>query len=455
MINKLIYILLILAACNSKENIQPVKPVVEKEVLTQYGAPFNKIPEIEDIVMYQINLRSFSAEHNFQSVTNKLDYIKSLGANVIWLMPIYPVGQLNSAFGLGSPYSVKDYKGINSEFGDLEDLRNLVETAHSKGIAVILDWVANHTSWDNEWLSNKYWYTLDGSGNIISPEGTNWTDVADLNFDNSSMRKAMIEAMKYWVLEANIDGFRCDAVDFVPEDFWKQAINDLRNIENRELILLAEGGGSENFTSGFDMNYAWDFYTSIKYVFSANSDVSRIYNTHNAEYSVGSNVHKLRYITNHDIYAWDATPITDFQSAEGSLAAFVITSYLGGIPLIYAGQEVVQPDLISFFDYDPIDWSLNQSISESYKKIMQFRSTSNAAKRGGLTYYQNKDVAVFKRTLDTEEVVIITNVRNKAIEYIVADELKGNEMTNALTNENLVFGASLSLAPYEFMILSK
>ena len=166
--------------------------------------------------MYEVNMQTYTPA-NFQGVAARLDSIKALGVNVIWLMPTYPIGVLKA---VGSPYAVKDYKGVNTNFGTLDDLRSLVAQAHSRNMAVVLDWVADHTSWDNAWISNKSWYKQDASGNIIIPPGTNYQDVAALNYNSTAMRSAMIKAMKYWVLTANVDGYRCDYADAVPADFW-------------------------------------------------------------------------------------------------------------------------------------------------------------------------------------------------------------------------------------------
>jgi len=163
-------------------------------------------------------------------------------------MPVHPIGIIKT---VNSPYCIKNYKEVNPEYGTLDDLRTLIREAHKRNMAVILDWAANHTSWDNPWIEHKSWYTQDGSGNIIHPAGTNWQDVADLNFNNSEMRLEMIRSMKYWVLTANVDGFRCDAADYVPFSFWKQAIK----IPNRKLIMLAEGACADHFTAGFQLNF--------------------------------------------------------------------------------------------------------------------------------------------------------------------------------------------------------
>jgi glycosidase len=197
------------------------------------------VPEVADVVMYQVNPRVFAAENSFQAIINRLDSIQDLGVNMLWIMPIYPIGQEKSK---NSPYSVKDYKAVAPEYGTVDDLRQLVESCHERGMGVILDWVANHTAWDNVWLQqHPDWYTHDSTGNIIFPPGTDWTDVADLNYDNKDMRAAMIDAMRYWVDSVGVDGFRCDVADQVPVDFWTECIDNLRAAAKpRNLIMLAE-----------------------------------------------------------------------------------------------------------------------------------------------------------------------------------------------------------------------
>ena len=171
-------------------------------------------PHPQDVVMYQVNPRNFAPSASFRAVGEHLDSIAELGANVVWFMPIFEIGELNS---VNSPYCVKDYRSVNPEFGTVEDFKSLVRECHARDMAVIIDWVANHTSWDNAWIyEHPDWYTKGPDGEIISPEGTGWNDVADLNFDNPEMCAAMIDAMRYWVEEVGVDGFRCDAADFVP-----------------------------------------------------------------------------------------------------------------------------------------------------------------------------------------------------------------------------------------------
>ena len=226
--------------------------------------PVRQLPKLSEMVVYEVNPLVFGPDGTFSNTTERLSDIKDLGVNVLWLMPIFPEGQLN---GVGSPYAVQNYTEVAPSLGNITDLKQLVKEAHKLEMAVIIDWVANHTAWDNPWIENDSWYTKDSQGNIINPPGTNWQDVAELNYNNEEMRNEMIKSMKFWVETCNIDGFRCDAVDFVPFDFWKQAIDSLQAMEGRSLIFLAESGKKESLTAGFQFNYSWDFQSKLVSIF--------------------------------------------------------------------------------------------------------------------------------------------------------------------------------------------
>ena len=417
----------------------------------QYGVPFDSVPETKNIIMYEVNLRAFSSSGDLQGVINRLDQLKALSVNVIWLMPIYPIGQINS---VNSPYCVKNYYEVGSEYGTLADLRTLTTEAHNRNMAVVVDWVANHTAWDNPWITqHPEWYSQDGAGNIIIPPGTNWNDVADLNFSNATMRVNMIDAMKYWTLEANIDGFRCDYADGVPYDFWKQAIDSLNTIPNRNLIFLAEGTRADHYDAGFEMTYAWDFYTSIKNVF-AGSAPSTIYTTNISEYAgVPAGKRKLRFTTNHDQSAWEATPMTLFSGKAGATCASVITTYYNGVPLIYTGQEVGRVSTVPFFSNSPINWTVNLDMQQNYRDMLAFYSQSAVSRYGTPTPYADANVVCFKKVLNADQVLVIANVRNTTTNYSIPTALLNSTWTNALTGASVTLGSSLSLSAYQYLIL--
>lgn len=440
-----------------KEDAKPVVITPNNGDPAEFAAPFQGVPALKDLVFYEVNLRSCSQAGDFKGVQARLDEIKALGVNVIWLMPIHPVGILKSVGGLGSPYSVRNYTEVNAEFGNLADLQNLVKEAHNREIAVVIDWVANHTSWDNPWITqHPGWYTHDTNGNIQTPAGTNWQDVADLNFDSTEMRKAMIKAMKYWVLRANIDGFRCDAADYVPFNFWKQAIDTLHTMSNRNIILLAEGKRTDHFTAGFQMNYGWDFNTAVKNVFRIGTSSTALFTTNTFEYNaLPANAEKLRFTTNHDQSAWDGSPVTLLGGKRGAMAAFVITAYMGGIPLLYGGQEVGRAELTPFFTKSPINWTANADYLTEYKQVMTFRQSSATARQGTLQSFTDNNVVVFKKKLLADEVLVIVNPRNGVTNYTVASALANTSWKNALTQADYTLGTTLTLQPYDYLILKK
>lgn len=437
-------------SCDSNDLTEPGDGPDDKTEVTV--EPFDQIPSQEEMVVYEVNVTAFSSAGTLNGVKEGLDHIESLGVNVIWLMPIYPIGDLN---GIGSPYSIKDYEDVNPSLGDKEALIELVNEAHSRGIAVILDWVANHTAWDHPWITYDGWYTTDNNGNIIAPEGTGWTDVADLNFDNQEMRAAMIASMKYWIREMGIDGFRCDAVDYVPLDFWSEAISSVDQVTEKDLIWLGEGGQAWNFTAGFEFNYAWDYYGKIRGIYHDGESAGGIFTVHSQEMGgVPAGMTKLRYTTNHDMYGWDES-VVDVYSTDGSVGAFAATAFMGGIPLIYSGQEVAEPDLISFFGRDPINWSQNPEVLAAYQQIMEVRAAELSTLSGDLESYSNQNAIIFTRSTADATLLIIVNARGNEIAVDLPTSLQNTAWTDLMNQQDVDLESSLSLAAYDYKILKK
>ncbi len=437
---------------NCEDDLTPPPSNPSKPVEVE---PFSNTPDLNDMVVYEVNMRAMSTSGTFKGVEARLDNIHAIGVNVLWLMPIYPVGVDR---GINSPYCVRSYTTVNPELGTLNNLKELVNAAHSRDMAVILDWVANHTSWDHPWIDeHPDWYSKDGNGNIISPSGTNWSDVADLNFNNANMRAEMIASMKYWIDSVGIDGFRCDAVDFVPASFWTTAIQQLEAASSNDLIILAEGGERENFTSGFEMNYAWNFYGSLRTIYSQSGSASLLHSTHTSEYNGLTNgQHKLRYITNHDEWAHDTThesPV-GFYGRKGFVGAFVAASFMGGVPMIYTGQEIAYPDRISFYAKNPIDWTVNPDIYEEYVQIMDIRAESEAVKTGTLTSHATSSVIAFRRTLSGEELLILINVRSGSSNFDVPNDLQ-DTWTDLVSESEVTLGSQVTMDGYEYRILRR
>lgn len=419
----------------------------------QYGTPFQGVPDRRDASIYQVNMRVFSEAGNFRGVTARMDSIRALGVNVVYLMPIYPVGQVRS---VNSPYCIRDYTSVNKEFGTITDLRVLVDAAHARGMAVILDWVANHTAYDHPWTQNKSWYLQDAEDNIISPPGMGWRDVAQLNFENHEMRNALIAAMKYWVLEANIDGFRCDYADGPPYSFWKQALDTIHSIGSHRFLMLAEGSKSDRFRAGFDYNFGFRFFHLMKNVF-ADKASARVIDTLNmreyAEAEPGQRV--VRYTSNHDVNGSDGTPLELFGGTKGSMAAFVIAAYMKGVPMVYNGQEVGTPFRLTFpFTSTKIDWTLNPGLTREYKKVITFRNESEAIRRGEPVSYTSDDVCAFVKEKGNEQVFVLVNVRNRPVTYTLPKAVSRN-WKHAFSGREMKLGKTISLEPYQYLVLTR
>lgn len=417
----------------------------------QHGEPFKSVPDRRDVTMYQVNIRSFSKKGDLQGVTARLDSIKALGVNVIYLMPIYPVGTLNS---VNSPYATRNYDSIGTEFGTLEDLRALVNGAHKRKMAVLLDIVANHTSWDHPWIANKAWYVLDTAGNIKYP--MNWRDVAQLNFKNNDMRLALVRSMKSWVYKANIDGFRCDYADGPPVDFWKQVIDTLKTIKNHKLLMLAEGRRPEHFSAGFDYNFGFSFFGILKNIYRNNKSVRSIDTIDMRDYKgvVEEGQGMVRYLTNHDVNSSDGTPLDLFGGEKGSMAAFVVVAYMKGIPMIYNGQEVGMPYRLTFpFTSTKVDWTLdNPDVTAEYKKIIAFRNENEAIRRGKLTSYSSDDVCVFTKIKGSKKVLVFSNLRNKQVTYTLPANLVNTSWRDAFNGSKTTLKTTMTLEPYSYFV---
>ncbi len=416
-----------------------------------------QLPATDDIAMYQVNPRVFAPDHSLQAVAARIDSISQLGVNVMWVMPIYPIGIEK---GKNSPYCISDYKAIAPEFGTIDDMKALVATCHEHGMGLILDWVANHTAWDHPWLKeHPDWYTHDAeTDTIIHPRPWDWLDVADLNYDNQDMRLAMIDAMKFWITEVGIDGFRCDVADGVPADFWRDAIDTLRQAAApRQIVMLAEGKRPDNFTvGGFDMNYGWDYKDSLVRVFAQGEPAEMLFRADKAEYdSLPAGKVKMRFTTNHD-HATETEPCVQFDNDNGAMAAYVATIFPHGGALIYGSQEVGYPDPINFFHYVPVNWMAKPEVYREYQHLIGLYNTYPALRKGNLTTWPDQNVLLFEKSMDGEDSFLIAvDVRDDHNAIAVPAEWRGAKVINMNGDQPQQLGDSLHLAHYEYLILKK
>jgi glycosidase len=449
--------MLVLLSCSKSHPVTPPpNPPPDSTTTTvdtlppQYGTPFTGVPDPRDVTIYQVNIRAFSSTHSLQGVIARLDQIKALGVNVIYLMPVYPVGAYKS---VNSPYCIRSFDSVGTEYGTLTDLRSLVDGAHSRNMAVILDWVVNQTSWDHPWITqHPDWYVHNAAGQIV--QLSSYSDVAALNFTSTAMRTAMIHSMESWVYRANVDGFRCDFADNPPVDFWQQAIDTLRNIASHHLLLLAEGSRSANYSAGFDYNFGFQFYGgSLKPIFSG-SPVTLIDASDSLEFlGATGNQQIVRYLTNHDVDGSDGSPVTLYGGIPGSTAAFVVVAYRKGIPFVYNGTEVAFPMAITFpFTSTTIDWTINPGVAATYAQLIAFRDSSTAIRRGSLAAYDNNDICAFTKTAPGDTVFVAVNLRNTTLDYPVPPALQGTAWSDAFSGNTQPLGTQLSLPAYGYVV---
>ena len=313
--------------------------------------------------LYEVFVRDFSPSGNFRGLIDGLDRIQSSGADVLWLMPIYPIGALNRKGSLGSPYAVRDYRAINPDYGNAADFRALVEAVHERGMKLILDWVPNHTSPDHAWVKqHPDYYVRNERGEPSVPRDekgklTDWTDVAQLDYKNPAVRREMIDTMQHWLKEFGIDGFRVDVAGFIPYDFWREAVPALRAAVPRRILLLAEWGDLEMHRVGFDLTYAWDSYDRLKAVWKGAPASTFVQGELPDMKAMPPGGMRMRFTTNHDKTAWDDPPVKIFGPGAGARAAFVAMALLPGRPLLYNGQEVESPQKLRLFEREPIAWN--------------------------------------------------------------------------------------------------
>lgn len=411
--------------------------------------------DLENAVIYEANIRQYSKEGTFNAFTKDIPQLKQLGVKIIWLMPIYPISSTKSKGKLGSYYAVTDYTQVNPEFGSLDDVKKLVETAHQNQMYVILDWVANHTGWDHVWLKeHKDYYTQNEAGEVQSPEDTDWTDVADLNYDNAKMRKEMTEDMKYWILETGIDGFRCDVAGMVPTDFWGNTIGELR--KQKPLFMLAEGWKPELLANGFDMGYSWDTHHKMNDIAQGKEDVSA-WDERMA--AIDSLYQKddilMNFVTNHDENSWNGT-VKERMGDAGEV--FTVLSYLApGMPLIYSGQEYGLSHRLKFFDKDEIphtkgkEWALLEKLGKLKNENPALNGGKNAASYQRIAT-QNTHVLAFERTKDGNSVVFVANLSKEPQKVV---EAISGEYLDYFSGEKRLMSKELTLAPWQYYVLVK
>lgn len=422
--------------------------------------PFVKLKHPEwsrNATIYQINTRQFTPEGTFKAAEKQLPRLKELGADILWLMPIHEIGRKNRKGTLGSPYAVKDYYSVNAEFGTMDDLKDFVKSAHGLGLHVILDWVANHTAWDNILVTeHPEWYIRDWKGDFCPTPWWDWDDIIDLDYDRPEVRRYMTEAMEYWVREIDIDGYRCDVAGFVPTEFWNNVRRELDAI--KPVFMLAEWENRDLHAEAFDMTYAWSWNDMVHKITLGQADVTLlfVYYAWNDKAFPADGMRML-FVSNHDKNAWEGTEFEQF--GDGLEAAIALSVVSEGMPLIYNGQEAGNPRRLAFFERDPIEWR-EHPLGALYKKLFALKKEHSALWNGAwgarmVRVFNNVPAKVlsFVRQNEHDKVFAVFNLSPESQTVTFRDHLYHGNYVDFSGGETVELDASsIKLAPWEYRI---
>jgi len=382
---------------------------------------------IKDAVIYEIFPRQYSQKGDFNSITADLDRLKNLGVTVLWLMPVHPVGKLKAKGSVGSPYAVQDFYAVNPDYGTPADLKRLIGEAHKRGLKVIIDIVANHTAWDSVMMKTRSFYTQNEKGEIIPPV-PDWADVADLNYNNAELRKYMIEMLKTWIRDYDLDGFRCDVAGFVPTDFWETARAEVDKIKP-DTIWLAEWESPDLLVKAFNLDYSWANHAVLADVLFGSKPAFEIRRTWEADAAKNPRgALRMRFSDNHD----ERRAIARFGE-KGALAAQALVFTMDGVPMFYNGMEAgdsTESGAPALFEKMPVFWPFAErrpNFPRFYKAMIELRKNSVALRRGALTWLKNSDetrILTFTRTSGSEEILVAINMTSAP--FFGAVEAAGN-----------------------------
>ena len=403
--------------------------------------------------IYEVNIRQYTAEGTFKAFEKHLPRIKDMGIDIVWLMPITPISQVHKKGSLGSYYACSSYTKINPEFGTEADFKDLVDAAHTLGMKVIMDWVANHTGSQHEWMQeHPNWFAQDASG--VFSERNGWEDVVDLNFDNSLMRIALIDAMEFWVRQFNIDGFRCDMAHLVPLDFWIAARTKLQ--DSKILYWLAECEDIA-YHQVFDTSYAWSWMHASQKLGKGEDGLHEVYTILHqyAQYPKGAS--KLFFTSNHDENSWNGTEYEKYGKAAKAWAVFTLT--WNGQPLIYSGQELPNHKRLAFFDKDQLHWTSEKPLlHDFYKTLLTARRQFPVLAAGSIFNLptDNAVMAYFKQD-QGQTALVILNFSAERQQVHVKHEAFTGKFTNLFSGLSFEFNgdSQFELMPGEFIVYLK
>jgi alpha-amylase len=406
--------------------------------------------------IYEVNIRQITPEGTFKAFEQHLTRLKEMGVKTLWFMPIYPISVKDRKGTLGSYYAIQDYKKINPQFGTLQDWKHLVNEAHKKGFFVIIDWVANHTGADHQWLqTHPAFYVQDSiTHQPIAP--FDWTDVRKLNYSNYELRDSMSASLQYWIKETNIDGFRCDVAAEVPASFWRKAISGLRNSVKKPLFFLAEAEDTAIYNAGFDACYMWSSFTIMKDIVLGKKNAIDLKNNMLGSNKLFGKKLQMYFTSNHDENCWNKADFGTMPGAIHEVFAALTFTLPNTIPLIYNGQEEPTNKAISFFEKDTIVINKLQRAS-FYKKMINIRKNPLFSNNAQFDYYtfDNKNLLGFERTIGVHKLIVIANLSSQTISgnYPI---VINNQYRNLKTNKPITtIKNTYQLGPWDYLIYYK
>lgn len=406
--------------------------------------------------IYEVNVRQYTPEGTFNAFATHLPRLKEMGIDILWLMPVQPIGVEKRKGSLGSYYSTKDYRGINSEFGTEEDFKSLVQKVHDLDMYLIIDWVPNHTSWDHAWItSNPDFYARDDKGEIVMAH--DWADVAQLNYDNYEMREAMIEDMKFWIAAYDIDGFRQDhAGHEIPLDFWQTAEEEIEKL--KDLFWLAEWN-TPQMHFAFDATYAWAFHHLSGEIARGEKPADEIETFLKKDrHEYGKHAYRMTFTSNHDENTWQGTVFERY--GDGYLTMAVLMGTIEGIPLVYSGQEAKLDKRLRFFEKDTIDWS-EIPLHDFYTTLLTLRKDNEAlwsGDFGGRSIRINQDnndaVYAFSRSKNGNQVVVMLNLSGEDQSFSLEQGFISGTHVEVFSSESFEIGDIVELNPWEYRVFT-
>ncbi len=445
-------------ACN--QNTTEQKP---NNTAKMTDTTFKKAGWINNTNVYEVNLRQYTKEGTFNAFAKELPRLKEMGVQTLWFMPITPIAQKGKKGSMGSYYACSDYTSINPEFGNLDDFKNLVKTAHEMGFKVIIDWVANHTGWDHVWTkTHPDYYEMDSATNDFKT-ASGMDDIIELNFKNPALRTAMIDAMKFWVTECDIDGYRCDLAFWVELDFWLQARAELQ--KTKTLFWLAESDPIEHpeYFKAFDACYTWAWMHKTEDFYKKQLPLNTLDSLIKQYDSVcGNNDIPLWFTSNHDENSWNGTEYDKYGDMAKPLAVFSFT--WNGMPLIYSGQELPNKKHLKFFDKDVIEWNGQYQLHDFYKTMLTLK-TNNAALRAGdsnvttylLTTDASNNILAYLRKNGNSEVLVLLNMSKEKLRFEIKDAAVTGHYSNVFskTDNDFTTEKFFEMQPWEYLVYEK